>query len=71
MPRWDNPPPPREAREYYYSPERLAYMREYNRNYRKMLRGGTPSMSFVERGRLGGRTRVANLRKKLKKEGAA
>jgi hypothetical protein len=62
MPRWEGTP------KYYYSPERLAYLREANREHRKKLRGGLPPMPFVERGRMGAKIMLANRRNEIEAE---
>jgi len=53
---------------YMYSPERLQYMREYNRAYRKMLRGGKPPMPFRQRGIVGSAVAVANRRRRAEEK---
>ncbi len=62
MPRWTGRP------KHLYSTRELLYMREYNRAYRQMLRGGRPSMPHVKRGKLGAAVRWANQRKREARE---
>lgn len=54
MPRWEGPP------KFQYSPERLAWFREYNRAYRRMLRGGKPPIPYHQRGIMGAAARDRN-----------